>query len=76
MDNLLQLGLKATEKLAKTEKNICVAINIVLSLKDAIGGALQPVPVAALAWTGVCVALQASYTLQRFWLRVTFRRYF
>jgi hypothetical protein len=60
MDDLLKTGLKQTEKLAKIEKNFGVAIGIVLSIKDAIGGALQPVPVAALAWTGVCVALQVS----------------
>jgi hypothetical protein len=32
----------------------------VLSMKDIIGSALQTVPQAALAWTGVCFAMQAS----------------
>jgi hypothetical protein len=60
MDRLLNTGLDKTKKLAKVEKNIGDAINIVLSVKEAIGSALQAVPIAALAWTGVCVALQAS----------------
>ena len=60
MDQLLKTGLDKTEKLANVEKNIGVAINIVLSIKDAVGSALQPVPVAALAWTGLCVALNVS----------------
>ncbi|KAE9364063.1 WD40 repeat-like protein [Stipitochalara longipes BDJ] len=47
----------AEGNLANVGENIGVAINIVLSVKDAIGSALQPVPVAALAWTGLCVAL-------------------
>jgi hypothetical protein len=60
MDCLLNAGLDKTQKLAKVEKNIGDAINIVLSVKEAIGSALQAVPIAALAWAGVCVALQAS----------------
>ncbi|KAK3940931.1 hypothetical protein QBC46DRAFT_287372 [Diplogelasinospora grovesii] len=58
MDGLLKTGLDNTAKLAKVEKNIGDAVNIVLSVKEAIGSGLQAVPVAALAWTGVCVALQ------------------
>jgi N-terminal domain of NWD NACHT-NTPase len=58
MDDLVKIGLKQTEKLGKAKKDVGIAIDIVLSVKDAIGGALQPVPIAALAWTGVCVALQ------------------
>jgi hypothetical protein len=64
MNRLLKTDLDKTEKLAKVEKNIGDAINIVLSIKDAIGSALQAVPIAALAWTGVCVALQASLPTQ------------
>jgi hypothetical protein len=62
MDCLLKTGLDKTKKLANVEKNIGDAINIVLSVENAIGSALQPVPIAALAWTGVCVALQASFS--------------
>jgi hypothetical protein len=60
MYSLLNTGLDKTEKLAKVENNISDAINIVLSIKKAIGSGLQAVPIAALAWAGVCVALQAS----------------
>ena len=66
MDCLLKTGLdKAAElaKVGKFEKNIGDAINIVLSVKDAVGGALQAVPIAAVAWAGVCVALQVSLPL-------------
>jgi hypothetical protein len=49
IDRLLNAGLDKTQKLAKVEKNIGDAINIVLSVKEAIGSALQAVPIAALA---------------------------
>lgn len=58
MDGLLKTGLDRTAKLANVENNFSVAMDIVLSVKEAIGSALQPIPIAALAWTGVCVALQ------------------
>ena len=60
MDRLLNTGLEKTARLVHVEKNIGDAINIVLSVKAAVGSALQTVPIAAVAWTGVCVALQAS----------------
>lgn len=76
MDHLLNTGLDKTKKLAKVEKNIGDTINIVLSVKEAIGSALQAVPIAALAWTGVCVALQVSSPseIRKYWLS-PFRRY-
>jgi len=60
MDHLLNIGLDKTAKLAKVEKNMGDAIKVVLSVKAAIGSGLQAVPIAALAWTGVCVVLEAS----------------
>lgn len=60
IDRLLNTGLDRTKKLAKVENSMGDAINIVLSVKDAISSALQHVPIAALAWVGVCVALEAS----------------
>ncbi len=60
MNRLLDAGLEKTARLGSVEKNIGVAIQIVLSVKEVVGSALQAVPVAALAWTGVCVALQVS----------------
>jgi hypothetical protein len=49
--------LDKAQKLVNVEKNIGDTINIVLSVKEAIGSTLQAVPIAALAWTGVCVTL-------------------
>ena len=60
IDRLLNTGLDKTAKLVHVEKSIGDAINIILSVKEAVGSALQAVPIAAVAWTGVCVALQAS----------------
>jgi len=60
MDRLLNTGLDKTARLVHAEKKIGDAINIVLSVKEAVGSALQAVPIAAVAWTAVCVALQAS----------------
>ena len=60
MDGLLHRGLEKTAQLTEIENNIGVAVDVVLSVKETIGTALQAVPIAALAWTGICVALQAS----------------
>ncbi|KAF3060313.1 hypothetical protein CFAM422_011473 [Trichoderma lentiforme] len=54
MRQLIYDGLNKTEKEAKVKE----AIGIVLSTKDIITNAVQAVPQAALAWTGVCVALE------------------
>ncbi|RMZ84004.1 hypothetical protein DV737_g1385, partial [Chaetothyriales sp. CBS 132003] len=58
MQALVQAALKKTE----TEANVKHAINRtfsgVLSLNDIINSALQTVPQAALAWAGVCFAMQ------------------
>lgn len=60
MNTLLDNGLKKTAKLSKVESGLGDAINIVLSLKDALDLGLKAVPVAAAAWSGICVALQVS----------------
>lgn len=68
MHSLLQAGLNKTKKLAGVEKKVAVAINVVLSVKSALDSALTAVPIAAIAWTSVCVALQVSpgiHTCQR-----------
>ncbi|KAL6816923.1 WD40-repeat-containing domain protein [Trichoderma camerunense] len=54
MRQLIYDGLNKTEKEAKVKE----VIGIVLSTKDIITNAVQAVPQAALAWTGVCVALE------------------
>lgn len=60
MVHLLDIGLEKTAKLAKVEKKLGDAIDVVLSVKESVGSSLQAVPVAAIAWTGICVALQVS----------------
>jgi hypothetical protein len=60
MDRLLNTGLDKTARLVHVEKNIGAAIKIILSVKEAVDSALQAVPIAAVAWAGVCVALQVS----------------
>jgi hypothetical protein len=64
MEHLLNTGLDNTAKLAKTEKKIGDAMKIVLSVKGAIGSGLQAVPIAALTWTGICVALEVKVPSQ------------
>jgi hypothetical protein len=58
MIQLVQTGLMKTEKEAKVKQAIGEAMQPVLLAKDMIGSAVQAVPQAALAWTGVCLALQ------------------
>lgn len=60
MDQLLNTGLDKTAKLAATQKSIVDVIAVLLSVKEAIGSALEAVPIASLAWTGLCIVLQAS----------------
>ncbi|KAH0523411.1 hypothetical protein TsFJ059_008419 [Trichoderma semiorbis] len=54
MRQLIYDGLNKTAKEAKVKEVIGIAI----STKDIITNAVQAVPQAALAWTGVCVALE------------------
>lgn len=56
MRKLIQDGLGKTSGEAKIKQ----AIGAVLSAKDMISAAIQAVPQAALAWTGVCVALEVN----------------
>jgi N-terminal domain of NWD NACHT-NTPase len=58
MGQLVQAGLKKTETEAKAKPRIGNAVQVVLSAKDSIDWAVQTVPQAALAWAGVCFALQ------------------
>ena len=60
MENLLKVGLERTAKLSKVERGIGRAISVVTSVKSAIGSGLSAVPVAAVVWTSVCVALEVS----------------
>jgi hypothetical protein len=71
MEDLLNTGLDNTAKQAKAAKNIGDAMKIVLSVKEAIGSGLQAVPIAALTWTGICVALEVSVPSQTQLLTLT-----
>lgn len=66
MDRILRKVLLKTSKPAGVEGKVTDAIDVVLSLKEVIGNSLQPVPIAALAWTGVCIGLQVSKTQAKF----------
>lgn len=61
MRQLIHDGLNKTAKEAKVKEVIGVAI----STKDIITNAVQAVPQAALAWAGVCVALEVILPLER-----------
>ena len=58
MSQLVQAGLKKTDAEAKLKQGIGNAMQVILSAKDIIDSAIQTVPQAALAWTGVCFTLQ------------------
>jgi N-terminal domain of NWD NACHT-NTPase len=60
MGLLVQTGLKKTESVVKVKQGIGEVVDVILSAKDIIGLAVQTVPQAALAWTGVCFVLQVS----------------
>ncbi|KAJ5223854.1 WD40 repeat-like protein [Penicillium chermesinum] len=58
MERLLQDSLNRLADHSTTQGNTLNAIDIVLSLKSAIDSELKPVPIPAVATTGLCVALQ------------------
>jgi hypothetical protein len=60
MEHLVQAGLTKTDREDKLKRGIGGAMQGVLNLKDIVGSALQPMPHAAIVWTGVCFALQVS----------------
>jgi hypothetical protein len=65
MGLLVQAGLKKTESVVKVKQGVGEVVDVILSAKDIIGLAVQTVPQAALAWTGVCFALQVSVLSKR-----------
>ncbi|KAK3946552.1 NACHT domain-containing protein [Pseudoneurospora amorphoporcata] len=58
MTQLINAGLAKTEREVKVKESLGVAVDIVLSAKNTISAAIQAVPQAALAWTGICIALE------------------
>ena len=61
MKQLVQIRLKKLEKEDNVKQIVGKGMRGVLSVKDAVSFALQPVPQAALAWAGVCFAIQVSF---------------
>ena len=64
MARLVRAGLEKTETEANVKKRAGEAIQVVLSAKDMIDSVINDVPQAALAWTGVCLALQVSLLVE------------
>jgi hypothetical protein len=60
MGRLIHAGLDKTAREAKVKEGAGVAIDIVLSAKDAISSAIEVVPQAALALAGFCIAMEVS----------------
>ncbi|KAA8635993.1 hypothetical protein SMACR_09911 [Sordaria macrospora] len=58
MTQLINAGLAKTEREVKAKESLGVAVDVVLSTKNTISAAIQAVPQAALAWTGICIVLE------------------
>ncbi|KAK4220533.1 NACHT domain-containing protein [Podospora fimiseda] len=58
MIQLIHSGLDKIESEAKLKDNLKVPVDVILSAKNIISSAIQAVPQAALAWSGICVALE------------------
>lgn len=60
MERLVQARLEKTEREDRVKGAAGEVMQGILSVKDAISLRLQAVPQAAIAWTGVCFALQVE----------------
>ena len=60
MERLVQARLKKTEREDEFKQTAGEVMQGILSVNDVVSSALQAVPQAALAWTGVCFALQVD----------------
>jgi hypothetical protein len=60
MKRLVDTGLEKITREAKVKQSIGLTMEIVIAARDTISSAIQNIPQAALAWTGVCVALEVS----------------
>lgn len=65
MKQLIHGGLKRTEKEAKLKENIGEVTKAITNASNIISYALQACPQAALAWTGVTLAIQVSSPLEK-----------
>lgn len=60
MEQLVHISLNKTAQEAKVKESLGPTMDIVLSTKNTISFAIQAMPQAALAWTGVYIALEVS----------------
>jgi hypothetical protein len=60
MEQLVHAGLDKTAREAKVKEGLGSTMDTVLSLRNTISSAIQAMPQAALAWTGVCIGLEVS----------------
>ena len=60
MAELIRIGLKKTAGEAKWKESVGKAVDFVMKAKDIISSAIQAVPQAAFAWTGVLIVLEVS----------------
>jgi len=58
MQILVELGLSRTEKHARDTQKVGDGMQAVLTIKELVGKAVQASPQAAIAWVGVCFALE------------------
>jgi len=58
MQILVELGLSRTEKHARDTQRVGDGMQAVLTIKELVGKAVQASPQAAIAWVGVCFALE------------------
>lgn len=65
MQKLVDLGLAKTEKEAKVKERVGTGLQTVLALKGVVDKAIQASPQGAIAWVGVCFALEVSTALPR-----------
>jgi hypothetical protein len=65
MTQLTQAGLDKIAREATVKEGLGVAVNVVLSARNIISSAIQAVPQAALAWTGICLALEVRLSKGR-----------
>lgn len=61
MRTLVTSGWAKIERETKMKESLDKGVQALLSAKRIISSAIQTVPQAALAWTGVCVALEVRY---------------
>lgn len=60
MQQLVQIGLKKTQREADIKHNIHDGMQAIAAVKGVIDKAVQASPEAAVAWVGVCFAIEVS----------------